>query len=76
MKTSTDSNGQIEECVAFTDCNNDVVISNHIHTNLTVAKYPFATLTGGAVPFYDINLLFNSCHACATATNVVVSFIH
>lgn len=61
--------------MAFSECDTSVEISNNIHTNITVAKYPFVTITTGTKKFYDMNLLFNSCHACMTPTNLVVSFV-
>ena len=53
MKTSTDSNWYIDECVAFSECNTTAEISHNIHTNITVANYPFDTITGGTVSYYD-----------------------
>lgn len=36
--------------------------------------YPFGTLAA-AVKIFDLNLLFNGCGACSTATNVLISFV-
>lgn len=64
--------GYIDECTAFAECSANNVLNN-IHSNVTSANYPFKT-TYNVVAF-DLNMYFNGCGSCATATNVLTAFV-
>jgi hypothetical protein len=73
IKNDANNVGYIEQCIAFTDCDTSKTVEHSIHSNVTIANYPFVTTYNQNT--YDLNVFFNGCGGCTTATNVLVAFV-
>jgi hypothetical protein len=73
LLSNNGTEGYIQSCEAFTACDTTKEVQHSIHSNISAANYPFKTNYNKST--FDLNVFFNGCAACTTATNVLVAYV-